>query len=90
MSMGKLVCEVVKNGEAVVKVVTTAANADIGSFVRTMPGIGKPFWYWPSIPSGTVVGADFTDAPVVVNDIATNNAAKDAITVDPTDVLIYA
>lgn len=88
--MGKLVCEVVKNGESVVKVVTTSSSINIGSFVKTLPGIGKPFWYWPSIPAGTVVGADFTNAPVVVSDIQSNNDAVAAITADPSDVLYYA
>ena len=88
--MGKLVCAVMVNGEEVTKVVTTAAGANVGQLVKTLPGIGKPFWYWPSIPAGVVEAADFTEAPVVVSDIATNNAAIAAITAAPEDVLTYA
>lgn len=88
--MGKLVCEININGEDVVKVLTTAPNLDLGAFVKNIrPGVGKPFWYWPTIPAGTVVSADFTDAPIVSESASANNAAISAITADPADVLIY-
>lgn len=90
--VGKVVCEVTQNGNQVVKVVTTAPNADPGAFVKIFPGVGKKFWYWPSIPAGDVIGADFTDAPTVTSDATTNNANIAAITADPADpaILFYA
>jgi hypothetical protein len=88
--MGKLICEITLNGEDTLVSLTTAPNVNLGSFVKIKPGIGKPFWYWPSIPSGQIVACDFTNAPVVVSDVATNNANIDAITAEPGDVLTYA
>lgn len=88
--MGKLVCEIVLNGEEVVKVLTTAPNINLGHFLTLKPGVGKPFWYWSSIPAGTVVSADFTDAPIVTADASANNALIAGITADPADVLTYA
>ncbi|HWK96211.1 MAG TPA: hypothetical protein VNR39_12395 [Pseudolabrys sp.] len=88
--MGKLVCEVKINGEDVVKALTTATGINVGIFLKTQPGVGKPFWYWSSIPAGTVIAADFTNAPIVSSDVNANNAAIAAITVDPADVLTYA
>lgn len=87
--MGKLVCEVRINGEDVVKALTTATGINVGNFVKTVPGVGKPFWYWPSIPAGTVIAADFTNAPIVSTDAAANNAAIAAITATPEEVLVY-
>ncbi len=88
--MGKLVCEVRLNGEDVVKVLTTANNANVGQFVKTVPGVGKPYWYWPSIPAGAVLAADFTNAPVATSSTDDNNAAIAAITTAPSEVLTYA
>lgn len=85
----KLVCEMTINGQDVVKVLTTANTANQGSLVKIRPGVGKPFWMWNSIPAGTVIGADFTGAPVVSDDVAVNNANIQAITANPADVLIY-
>lgn len=86
----KLVCEVTINGEDVVKVITTANTANQGHLVTIKPGAGKPFWLWPSIPAGTVIGADFIGAPIATSDAATNNALIASITADPEDVLTYA
>jgi hypothetical protein len=88
--MGKLVCEITINGEDTLVALTTAPSVNLGSFVKIKPGVGKPFWYWASIPSGTLAACDFTNAPVVVSDIATNNANIAAITAAPEDVLNYA
>lgn len=87
--MGKLVCEQTINGEDVLRSITTAAGV-AATLVKTVPGLGKPFWYWPSIPAGTVIGCDFTNAPIVSAVTAENQAAIDAITVQPTAVLVYA
>lgn len=87
--MGKIVCQVVIGGQEVTKVVTTAAGANVGQLVKTLPGVGKPFWYWASLPAGKVVGADFTDAPIVDSDVAVNNTNIQGITADPADVLIF-
>jgi len=86
----KLVCEVTINGEDVVKVITTANTANQGLLVTIKPGAGKPFWLWPSIPSGSVIGADFTGAPIATSDPVANNALIASITANPADVLIYA
>ena len=89
MSMGKLVCEQTINGEDVLRSVTTAAGV-APTLVKSLPGVGKPFWYWNSIPPGTVIACDFTDAPIATNDTATNAALIAGITTQPQDVLTYA
>lgn len=85
----KVVCEVTKDGVTQVKSYTTAAGVNVGSVLRVLPGVGKPFWCWDTIPVGNLVGADFTGAPIVSSVIADNNAAIAAITALPEDVLIY-
>lgn len=87
--MGKLVCEQNIGGEDVLRSITTAAGV-APTLVKTVPGVGKPFWYWPTIPAGTVIGADFTNAPIVSSDTAVNAASIAAITALPGDVLVYA
>lgn len=87
--MGKLICEKVINGETVLLNATTAAGV-APVLVKSTPGVGQPFWYWPSIPSGTVVACDFTDAPIATSDTATNSALIAAITKTPEEVLVYA
>lgn len=87
--MGKLICEQNIGGEDVIRSITTAAGV-APTLVKTIPGVGKPFWYWPTIPAGTVIGADFSGAPMVSDDTATNSASIAAITAQPGDVLIYA
>lgn len=89
----KLVCEKTINGVTAVRVFTTPINGDQGVYVRSIAGVGKPFWIWASIPSGTVIGADFTDAPICSNDPVVNNAAIADIAANgpnPADVLVYA
>jgi len=69
--------------------VTTPSTGNQGSYIATIVGVGNPFWAWPSIPSGRVIAADFTDAPIASADAAENMAAVSAITVNPQDVLTY-
>lgn len=88
-NMGKLVCEITIGGVDTLVALTTAPSVNLGSFVKIKPGVGKPFWYWSSIPSGTLAACDFSAAPVVVADVATNNANIAAITTAPEDVLTY-
>ena len=85
----KLICERPINGVDTLVVVTTAPG-DQGLWVKVIVPAGKPYWIWDSIPAGTVIAADFTDAPIVSSDVATNNANIAAITADPADVLTYA
>jgi hypothetical protein len=86
--MGKLICEKVINGETTLLNATTAAGV-VATLVKTTPGVGNPFWYWPSIPAGKVVACDFTDAPIATGDTATNTSLIAAITKTPQEVLIY-
>lgn len=86
--MGKLVCEQTVNGEQVLRNITTAAGV-VGTLVKTTPGVGKPFWYWPTLPAGKIIGADFTNAPIASEDAATNNAAAAGITTPADAVLIF-
>lgn len=88
-TMGKLICEQTVDGEDVLRSITTAAGV-APSLVKTIPGVGKPFWYWPTIPSGTVIGCDFTEAPIASSVASENAAAISAITKTPEEVLIYA
>lgn len=87
--MAKVVCEKRVNGEQRLVVVTTPGGGNQGLYVKSIVGAGNPFWLWPSIPSGTVIGCDFTNAPVCTDDPSQNNALIAAITVAPEDVLTY-
>lgn len=87
--MAKVICEEVVNGETVIRSYTTAPNT-AAAFVKIKPGSGNPFWCWPSVPAGTIIGCDFTGAPVATNVTATNQGLIDAITAQPEDVLVYA
>lgn len=88
-TMPKLICEKTVNGVTAVRNITTPATGNQGAYVKTIVGVGNPFWFWPSIPAGVVVGADFTNAPICSDDVAANNAAIANITAEPADVLIY-
>lgn len=81
--------EVVINGVPTMKLfnVTTPAG-DQGNYVRALCN-GLPFWWFASVPAGTIIGCDFTGAPVATGDAATNNTLISGITVQPTDVLSY-
>lgn len=89
--MGKLVCNMTINGEESLRVLTTAAGV-VPRLVKTTPGVGKPYWYWPSIsvPAGqSVIAADLTNAPIATSSEADNAAAIAAITAAPEDVLVF-
>lgn len=85
----KLVCEITISGVDTLVALTTAPGLNIGQFVKVKPGVGKPYWVWPSIPQPNPVACDFSNAPVVTSDTATNNANIAAITTDPADVLTW-
>lgn len=68
--------------------VTTPAGNQ-GSYVAALCN-GLPFWWFASIPPGTVIGCDFTGAPTGTSNATTNNTLIAAITVTPGDVLSYA
>ena len=90
----KLVCEKTIGGVSAVRVFTTVSGQQ-GAVIKQIVGVGNPYWIWNSIPSGTVIGADFTNAPIASADIAANNAAAapllaDTASVDPTEVLVFA
>lgn len=85
----KVVCEVTVGGVDVLKVFTTAANTNIGEYVKLRPDIGKPVFVFATLPAPNPSGCDFTDAVIVVADASVNQANIDAITVDPSDVLTW-
>ena len=84
----KLVCWKVILGEDRLVVITTAAGNQ-GQYVKTLVGAGNPYWIWPSIPAGKVIGCDFSEAPICSTNITTNNNDIAAITMLPADVLTY-
>jgi len=90
MSM-KLVCGVMVNGEEQTKVVTTVSGLDNNAkFLRTIPGIGKPFYIFNTLPAG-VVGADFEGAPVVSEDVNVNKQLiQEQLDNPPLDKIIFA
>lgn len=89
MTMAKVICEEVVGGETVIRSYTTSPGT-AAAFVKTRPGVGNKFWCWPSVPAGTIIGADFTNAPTVTSNTQTNQAAIDAISATPEEVLVYA
>lgn len=88
--MGRLVCKMTINGEESLRVITTPNSAVVADLVKRYPGVGKPWWYWPSIPAGTVIGADFEGAPIASSNSVENAEALAAITATPEEKLIYA
>lgn len=88
-TMAKVIFEKVINGETrLINATTPAGNQ--GSYVKVLVGVGNKFWWWPTIPAGTLVGCDFTNAPVCDDNPVVNNALISAITTDPSAVLTYA
>lgn len=67
--------------------VTTPAGNQ-GQYVASLAN-GYKFYWFASIPSGKVIGCDFTNAPTATSSSVTNNALISAITETPTDVLSY-
>lgn len=84
----KVVYERLLGGQMRLVTATTPAG-DQGAYVKSLVGVGNPFWAWPSIPAGRVIGADFNDAPICTDNAADNNVLIDSITVDPSTVLTY-
>jgi hypothetical protein len=78
----KIVCPITIGGVEQTKTLTTATGVDVGSFVKTKPGLGKPFLAFNTLP-GTVTAADFDGAPIVDADAAVNNAAITTMLADP-------
>lgn len=87
-AMAKVICEEIVNGESVIRSYTTAAGT-AAAFVKVKPGPGKPFWCWPSVPVGTIIGCDFSAAPIATSTTSTNQALIDGISTLPEDVLTY-
>lgn len=54
----KVVAEKTVFGQTMIASITTASG-DQGARVLQVVGAGKPFWAWPSLPPGRVIGADF-------------------------------
>lgn len=58
--------------------------------VKAIPGVGKPFLLFATLPDGNPSGADFSDAPICNNDPAVNQADIDAmLAAPPWDDLVY-
>jgi len=92
-TMPKLICEKTIAGVTAVRVLTTVSGPQ-GAIIKQIVGPGNPYWIFASIPSGVVIGADFTNAPIASANIAENNAAAEPLladppSVDPSAVLIY-
>lgn len=66
----------------------TAATGGEATFVKIKCN-GKPFFCWPSVPPGTVIACDFTNAPIGTGDVAANAALIAAIQATPESVLTY-
>lgn len=69
--------------------ITTPSTGNQGAYVASLVLAGNPFWAWPSIPSGRVIGADFTEAPLASSDASENLLLIAGITANPADVLTY-
>lgn len=87
--MAKIICEKTINGVTAVRNITTPTGNQ-GQYIKTIVGVGNPFWWFPSIPSGQLIGADFTNAPIATADATQNNTLVSQISVQPEDVLIYS
>lgn len=90
----KLICMKTIAGVDALRVFTTVSGAQ-GAIIKQLAGVGNPYWIWSSIPSGTVVAADFTDAPIADADVNVNNTNAAPLlasppSVDPASVLTYA
>lgn len=59
-----------------------------GQYVASLCA-GLPFWWFSTIPTGKVIGCDFTGAPVATSNATTNNSLISAISVTPSEVLTY-
>ena len=82
----KVVYEKVLAGQLRLVTATTPAGNQ-GAYVLALVGPGNPFWAWPTIPPGRVIGCDFNDAPICAATAEEVNIQIDSITVNPSDVL---
>jgi hypothetical protein len=93
-TLPKLICIKTIGGVEALRVFTTVSGPQ-GAIIKQIVGVGNPYWIWASIPSGVVIAADFTDAPICSADVSENNAnaaplLADPPSVDPAAVLTYA
>lgn len=86
--MPKLIFEKTVNGTVYLVNATTPAGNQ-GQFALSMVKEGNPFWWFPSVPAGKVIGCDFTNAPICAGTAAANNTLIAGITTQPEDVLTY-
>ncbi len=93
----KVICTALVGGVERLVVLTTVANIDVGAFlINYRPGVGQPFYVWPSLPHNNPIACDFTSAPIVNADASVNNTAIDAMQangsspINPEDVLTWA
>ena len=86
----KLLCIVKKRGVDTFATFVTAENTDHATHVKAIPGVGKPFLLFATLPDGNPASADFSNAPVVSSDVSVNQTAIDAMLADPPwDALNY-
>lgn len=88
----KLVCFLNINGVDVAKAITTFGDENnCAAFVKTKPGVGKPFLVYATLPPGVLLGAEFEDlnypAPIVSSDTAVNLAKIQEMLATPTPYL---
>lgn len=97
--MSKLVLERSSNGATVLEVLTCVPGAEgivAHQRLKNEPGgaPGNKVWCWDSIPTGTVVAADFSNGivvqPTAVQTQTLITAFKAAPTHMPEEVLTYA
>lgn len=86
----RLLCIAKKRGVDTFTNQLTAENTVHETFVKNMPGVGKPFLLFATLPDGPPAGANFENAPIVSSDTETNKANIDAMLENPPwDALIY-
>lgn len=97
-TMAKCIFERVLNGNTVLVNATTPPGTleQQATYVKSLvdgKAVDNKFWWWPTIPSGKVIGCDFTNAPQIQpspdNTIADVQALMGAITATPESVLTY-
>lgn len=89
MDVAKVICEETVNGESIIRSFTTPSILAAAALVRTRPGVGNPYWCWPSVPPGTIVAVDFTNAPLATGSTGDNMDLISAITATPAEKLTY-
>lgn len=80
----RMICTVKKRGVDTFGVVLTADNTDHATFVKNVPGVGKPFFLFATLPDGNPSAVTSWDEAIIVNiDPAVNQQAIDAMLADP-------